>query len=216
VQDEATIEVPAGLIDDLSADLRSQNARLMEALELCMVGGNHLANYLIGACGAGFVDDYPAGSNPEEIMVAFGPQNNRDYDVWCCWDAIMRARSLTSPLPVEETGDKRTIADMLYCPGAEDIELGASADAIFVLTRQARMAISELEQAADRLVADGLPGHAEDCRLRAQALHEAEMAVSAIPGIFAGPVAEGQSPKEACGECHLQAGEVCDVCGACQ
>lgn len=54
-----------------------------------MVAGNHLANYLIGNLGAGFVDEFPPTKNPNKVRKALNPN---DYDVWVCWAAIMRAR----------------------------------------------------------------------------------------------------------------------------
>lgn len=95
----------------LILSLRQRVADLEKALNLCMAGGNHLANYLIGAVGAGFVDDYPSGSKHEDISAAFGPQNNRDYEVWCCWDAIMRARNEVTEHHTSEAAQEAQEAD---------------------------------------------------------------------------------------------------------
>ncbi len=62
---------------------------LREAMDAVMVGGNHLANYLIGNLGAGFATEWPPHSKPAKVRKALSAN---DYDVWCCWAAIMRAR----------------------------------------------------------------------------------------------------------------------------
>ena len=57
---------------------------LKRRLEICMIGGNHLANYLLGK-----------NIIPDRIKTHLEAQeqlNNDDYDVWCCWNALMEAR----------------------------------------------------------------------------------------------------------------------------
>jgi hypothetical protein len=55
-----------------------------------LIGGNHLANYLIGKLGGGFGLRFSPRTPPDEARAAF---NNDDvFDVWCCWAAIMRTR----------------------------------------------------------------------------------------------------------------------------
>ena len=58
--------------------------RLRAALRDVMVGGNHLATVL----GIGHL---AAGSSHEAALDFYGPGPN--YDVWCCWNAIMQARA---------------------------------------------------------------------------------------------------------------------------
>ena len=71
--------------------LSAENARLREALELTMVGGNHLANVLIGKIGAGFAEKFPPDMEQEDALRILCATDT--YEVWCCWTAIMRARS---------------------------------------------------------------------------------------------------------------------------
>lgn len=80
------------------ADRDAQAARadaLAAALELCMVGGNHIASALISALGAGFTDDIVSADQALEVL--WGRRADTDdmlYDVWMCWRAIMDARTL--------------------------------------------------------------------------------------------------------------------------
>lgn len=57
--------------------------RLRAALQGIMIGGNHLAT-VIG------IGHLAAGSSHEAALDFYGPGPN--YDVWCCWNAIMQAR----------------------------------------------------------------------------------------------------------------------------
>lgn len=58
---------------------------LMSALNLCLIGGNHLPHI--------FGVDHPHAGLPCEVaMKFFGPGDK--YEAWCCWDAIMRARDI--------------------------------------------------------------------------------------------------------------------------
>ena len=82
---------------DRIQELKGQEAKLTaivkelrEALELCMIGGNHLAHILIKNLGAGFCDRYPFNAGHEEVLEKLGVGDN--YDVWCCWSQIMKAR----------------------------------------------------------------------------------------------------------------------------
>jgi hypothetical protein len=68
--------------------------RLEEALDLTMVGGNHLATVLIGKLGAGFAEEFPPDLDQELALRMLCATDT--YDVWCCWSAIMRARSVLS------------------------------------------------------------------------------------------------------------------------
>ncbi len=50
-----------------------------------MVGGNHLVALL--------PDNHPpVGTNHDEARSAIG--YGQYYEVWCCWDAIIRARKI--------------------------------------------------------------------------------------------------------------------------
>ncbi len=60
-------------------------AALIGALDLCMVGGNHLSQI--------FGVNHPhAGVGSHAALKVFGPGDK--YEAWCCWDAIMRARDV--------------------------------------------------------------------------------------------------------------------------
>jgi citrate lyase beta subunit len=59
-------------------------ARLREALEMVMIGGNDLVTQLP-------VDHPPPDTPPLEALQYLGA--GAGYDVWCCWSAIMRARA---------------------------------------------------------------------------------------------------------------------------
>jgi hypothetical protein len=72
--------------------LTGERDKALEAMEIVLTGGNHLANLLIGSLGARFSEDYPPGSKHMEVRAALTSEN--DYDAWCCWNAIMRARSV--------------------------------------------------------------------------------------------------------------------------
>ena len=64
---------------------REQIDSLMAALNLCMIGGNHLPQI--------FGVDHPHAGVPTEVALKhFGPGPR--YEAWCCWNAIMRARDI--------------------------------------------------------------------------------------------------------------------------
>lgn len=53
-----------------------------------LTGGNHLANVLIGKLGSDFAKKYPPDLDAESALRRLGA--TVEYDVWCCWAAIMR------------------------------------------------------------------------------------------------------------------------------
>jgi hypothetical protein len=62
---------------------------LEQAVDRCLIGGNHIASQLINRYGADFCDQYP--------YTGEGPSQNGDvlfYDLWACWANIMRARDI--------------------------------------------------------------------------------------------------------------------------
>lgn len=64
-------------------DEKAENERLRAALERMMIGGNHIATYR--------TDRWPDyGATPDLAMTVLGL--GREYDMWCCWNAIMCAR----------------------------------------------------------------------------------------------------------------------------
>lgn len=66
----------------------SREQVLEQALEKCMIGGNHIASQLIGRMGPDFCDKYPyTGEGPDGVDVL-------THDLWCCWANIMRARDM--------------------------------------------------------------------------------------------------------------------------
>jgi len=56
---------------------------LLEALDGVMIGGNHLAGLLP-------MDNVSYESDPATALEQMG--SGMDYEVWCCWRSIMRAR----------------------------------------------------------------------------------------------------------------------------
>lgn len=62
---------------------RRANAMLREALERCLVGGNHLGLYKTEK----WPDPEAESETALRILCA-----TQEYDVWCCWRAIMNAR----------------------------------------------------------------------------------------------------------------------------
>ena len=67
--------------------LIAEIARLRAALDTCMVGGNHIATYR--------TDRWPEpGTAYDLALMALGA--GREYDMWCCWNAIMQARDIVN------------------------------------------------------------------------------------------------------------------------
>lgn len=64
--------------------------RMVAALEHCMVGGNHIAGLLVQKLGPDFADKYPPNLDPESALRMLCATD--EYELWCCWSAIMRAR----------------------------------------------------------------------------------------------------------------------------
>lgn len=64
---------------------------LREALDGVMIGGNHLATILVHKVGDNFAFHYPPDMDPQEALRTLCATT--EYDVWCCWAAIMRARA---------------------------------------------------------------------------------------------------------------------------
>lgn len=65
----------------------------MSVPESVLIGGNHLANVLIGRLGPDFSTRFPPTMKAGYAVTAM---DNDTYDVWCCWAAIMRARDESS------------------------------------------------------------------------------------------------------------------------
>lgn len=64
---------------------------MLSALNDVMVGGNHLASILVGKLGGDFATKYPSDLDPQDALRLLSA--TIEYDVWCCWAAIMRARA---------------------------------------------------------------------------------------------------------------------------
>jgi hypothetical protein len=100
------IEEPVVSFMEIAGDTGSIE-RLREAYDLCGRGGNHLAGVLISRLGAG--EGFPAyGSKHEDVLKKLGAGEN--YELWCCWDAGMRARdiveaSATTSIEEPQRGD---------------------------------------------------------------------------------------------------------------
>ena len=65
----------------------------MSAINDIMVGGNHLANFLIGKLGPSFSADFPPSADAAKVA---GKMPSDVFDVWVCWAAIMRARFISN------------------------------------------------------------------------------------------------------------------------
>ena len=77
--------------------LRAQRDELLAALDLTMLGGNHLASTLIRRLGGGFATQYPPDLDPEVALEMLDSMDT--YSVWCCWAAIMTARAAIADAP---------------------------------------------------------------------------------------------------------------------
>jgi hypothetical protein len=58
-----------------------------------LIGGNHLASFLIGKLGGDFAVRFPPTMPVEQAVEAI--DDTDVLDVWICWSAIMRARGET-------------------------------------------------------------------------------------------------------------------------
>jgi hypothetical protein len=75
--------------------LRAENDKLRTALEQVMVGGNHLASYLIGH------DETMSFHKWAAYEVALEKKGVDVADVWVCWRTIMNARAALAPAQAE-------------------------------------------------------------------------------------------------------------------
>jgi hypothetical protein len=66
--------------------------RVARALSQIMTGGDHLAARLVARVGADFAIRFPPDTDPEHVLDVLGA--TADYDMWCCWAAIMRGRAI--------------------------------------------------------------------------------------------------------------------------
>ncbi|ANL02657.1 hypothetical protein [Rhizobium phage RHEph18] len=83
-------------IDVETADRASEQiVQLATALEAALIGGNHLAYQLIGRLGAGFSENFPKDMDPETALRRL--HATVDYDIWCAWAAMMKARDIAYP-----------------------------------------------------------------------------------------------------------------------
>lgn len=89
---------PTGLVSvellqierDTCDRLRADNERLRAACERMMIGGNHIATYK--------TERWPHyGSDCWVALERLGA--GQEYDMWCCWNAIMCARDTLEPKP---------------------------------------------------------------------------------------------------------------------
>jgi hypothetical protein len=74
-------------------DRMTKLAKAVEALEGCMIGGNHLVTWLPE-------NHLPADTDPLAALVRHGA--GVSHDIWCCWRSIMQARTTLAELK----GDK--------------------------------------------------------------------------------------------------------------
>jgi hypothetical protein len=78
---------------DRIEELEAKLAKAVEALEGCMIGGNHLVTWLPE-------NHLPADTDPLAALVRHGA--GVSHDIWCCWRSIMQARATLAKLK----GDK--------------------------------------------------------------------------------------------------------------
>jgi hypothetical protein len=72
----------------------SKLAKAVEALEGCMIGGNHLVTWLPE-------NHLPADTDPLAALVRHGA--GVSHDIWCCWRSIMQARAALAELKGDKT-----------------------------------------------------------------------------------------------------------------
>ena len=70
--------------------------KVQEALERVLIGGNHLATVLIKNVGADFADKCPPDMEHEDALRILCATD--EYEIWCCWNAIMNAREALAEL----------------------------------------------------------------------------------------------------------------------
>ena len=70
--------------------------KVKEALERVLIGGNHLATVLIKNVGADFADKCPPDMEHEDALRILCATD--EYEIWCCWNAIMNAREARAEL----------------------------------------------------------------------------------------------------------------------
>ena len=90
-----TIYISVDVADAAANTIVSQAneiAALRQALNIAFTGGNHIASELIGMLGGGFCDKYPKGSRHEDVLRNL--HATTEYELWCAWDALMRARDI--------------------------------------------------------------------------------------------------------------------------
>ena len=75
-------------LDDCLQGRASEIERLKAACNQMMIGGNHIATYRTNRW-----PDY--GTEHHLVIEALGA--GQEYDMWCCWNAIMCARDTLEP-----------------------------------------------------------------------------------------------------------------------
>lgn len=83
--DIALFDARAALSGDTKPSVDPRDA-LIKAVEDIMIGGNHLASYLIGKMGGKMPNDF---NDWNEVRINFGMDVS---DVWICWKSIMNTR----------------------------------------------------------------------------------------------------------------------------
>ena len=76
------------------ADCPYERCRGREALAASqgvLTGGNHLAKLLVHKLGPDFAERCPPDMDPQDALHFL--HATPEYDVWCCWSAIMRFRA---------------------------------------------------------------------------------------------------------------------------
>lgn len=95
VRGHKTIEISTEVAEKASEIIVSQANEiddLRAAINVALVGGNHIASFLISCLGAGFSEELPAGTDPDIALRRLGA--TYEYEAWCAWSALIRARDI--------------------------------------------------------------------------------------------------------------------------
>ena len=86
----------------------SEIERLQEAVDRMMIGGNHIATYRSARWPDYPLDGLTRDQQCEHALRMLGA--GRDYDMWCCWSAMMQVRDdlgTTAPTSANSEGNLR-------------------------------------------------------------------------------------------------------------
>lgn len=127
------------------ADLK----KVEEVLECTLIGGNHLATVLIKNIGADFADKCPPDMEHEDALRILCATD--EYEVWCCWAAIMNAKEALAEL--KEFRESETAEEKLW-QLLDDID---TAGDVFKpeITEYFKYVVKKTEERHKYLISDG-------------------------------------------------------------